>query len=140
MTGWSLSPRRQFKVNFSLKLLISLQHLLLRLLQSAKPWSPASVGTNLEFQQEWTPHWVPDTPEMMSRIMVHPGTIVSEKQLENLMTFRFEKGRFRGAGGTVFKPMKGMVLLRVADMSRTKVPLKGTDNGANNEEAVPRLL
>lgn len=72
--------------------------------------------------------------------MVHPGTIVSEKQLEKLMVFRFEKGRFRGAGGTVFKPMKGMVLLRVADMSRTKVPLKGTDNGANNEEAVPRLL
>ena len=84
----------------------------------------------------WAPHQGPDTSEVMNRIMTHPGT---EKQLKELRAFLFEKGRFRGARGTIFKPLKGMVLLRGADMSRIKVPLAGKNSG-NNEEAILLLL
>lgn len=123
LTCRSLSSCGQFKVHFSLEPTVFLRHLLWRLLGSPEPRSPGSAGTNLECQQSRTPPWGPDPPGAMSRIVPHPRTPISEGQLVELGAFCFEKGKLRGVRRAVFTPVRGMVLLRVADMGRTKVLL-----------------
>lgn len=58
--------------------------------------------------------------------MTCPETTASERQLEEWKkAFCFEKGKFRIVVSVVFKSVKCIVLIRVAEMGRTKVLLTG---------------